>query len=186
MSQIIKNLASGPVPPAVPTSFVTDDGTAIPLSNVLNVNGKTSTDDNTNGIQTAANPDLSKFLEIQLTNRIIGSATTSDAGSQTQTLFTFPLAAFPGGTYLFYTRIVGFNQTDNLSAAYASYRAFRTDGTTPTLISANTTFESEEGAMTGVLVANGFSVTNDATLTVTGIAAKTISWTSITEYMFIS
>ncbi len=183
MSQFYQGVTAGALPPAVPTSFVTDDGTAIPLANVLNVNGLTSTDNNTNGIKTAANPDLSKFLEIQLTNRIIGSATTSDGLGQSQILFTFPLAA--AGTYLFYTRIVGFNTTANLSAAYASYRAFRTDGVTPVLISANTTFESEEGAMSGVLVANGFTG-NSATLTVTGIAANTISWTSLTEYTFIA
>ncbi len=39
MSQIIKNRATGPVPPAVPTQFTTDSGVAIPAANNLNVFG---------------------------------------------------------------------------------------------------------------------------------------------------
>lgn len=39
MSQVIKNLASGPVPPSVPTQFTTDNGVAVPALNNLNVFG---------------------------------------------------------------------------------------------------------------------------------------------------
>jgi len=40
MSQIIKNRATGPVPPDVPTSFLLDDGnSAVPAANVIQVHG---------------------------------------------------------------------------------------------------------------------------------------------------
>lgn len=43
MSHIIKSLAAGPVPPSVATSYVTNNGTAIPVANVLNVLGDNTT-----------------------------------------------------------------------------------------------------------------------------------------------
>lgn len=60
MSQIYKSLASGPVPPAIPTSFVTDDGTVIAAANVVNVNGGA-------GVKVIANPDLSNNMVINVT-----------------------------------------------------------------------------------------------------------------------
>jgi hypothetical protein len=39
MSQIIKSLASGPVPPSVATQYTTDSGIAVPALNNLNVFG---------------------------------------------------------------------------------------------------------------------------------------------------
>lgn len=58
MSQFyLQSDSSGPVPPDIPTSFVTDSGTVIPSFNVVNVNGGP-------GIEVIANPNGSNNMEI--------------------------------------------------------------------------------------------------------------------------
>ena len=82
MSQVIKNLASGPVPPSVPTSFTTDvrnnsqnsPGSATPVANILQLLGRETNQNNDNGIRTDTDPNNGNIVYVELTNRITGLA----------------------------------------------------------------------------------------------------------------
>ncbi len=178
------NLAAGPVPPQVPTSFVTNvNSPAIPIANVLDVFGGSTTTNNNNGIQTDGSSG-SNVLTVQLTNRIFGSTTTSDGAGQTQLFSTFPLGATPG-TYIFDTSIVAFNVTDNLSAAYKVSITRRTTGVVDVGIGNDTFTEKEEGTMLNVIV-TVLTAGNNFNISVTGIAGKVIDWRAVTTYVFVS
>lgn len=182
MSQIIKTLTSGgPIPPEIPTTFTTHSGSATPAANNLNVftssTGETS--NNTKGITTSASGSTVSTI---LTNRVQGQANTSDATPTT--LYTFSMGA-TAGTYLFFTRVVAFNTTDNTSSGYASYRCVRTTGAAGTLISAQSGLTAEEDATMNAASAVNSISGNDALLTVTGVAGKTIRWYALTEFTFI-
>lgn len=68
MSQIYIPVSSGNLPPSVPTSFITDVGTAIPAGQILNINGGP-------GVIVSANPNLSNNVLITLTE--VSSAYTN-------------------------------------------------------------------------------------------------------------
>ncbi len=77
MSQAgVLNLAAGPVPPAVPTSFKTDiqdnfsfvagTGTSVPIANVEQIYGD-------NGIQTSANTITNNVIQIRFNSAIVNT-----------------------------------------------------------------------------------------------------------------
>lgn len=165
--------------PAVPTTFVTDSGNAVPALNILNV---VTPGSGTNGITTTG---AGSTLTISLTNRISGTVTTNDAVPTTA--FTLALGATPG-TYTFDLRAAGFDAANNLSVGYTLVTAVRTTGAASVLvvpIGSQMLDEFEEAALNSadfyVDVAG-----NNALLQVVGVAAHTINWKVEGTYTFVS
>ncbi len=177
MSQIIKNLLSGPVPPSVATSYETQDGTAVPLANVLIIHAIDSTENNINGIISkggVAGTGTQNEVDIVLTNRATGAVSTTDATPTT--IITFSLGASPG-VYTFVGTISGFNSTVASGGSYQFVAGARTTGVAGTLIASQISDIFEEAGMSASDISVSVSG-NDFLVTVTGIAATNISWFS--------
>lgn len=180
MSQIIKNLASGPVPPAVATSYVTDvNSPAIPIANVLNVFGNDTTANNVNGIRTDGSSG-SNTLTVQLTNRLQG--TTSTIGVTTTPMITFTPTVI--GTYAIEVRVAAYNTTSTIGAGYSIFGTIRFDGANSNLCGTPDKIVNEEGAMSS---ANVTLTVSGANVLVNGVgyAAQTINWSGVGLYTFI-
>jgi hypothetical protein len=183
MSQAgIINTSAGPVPPAVPTSFITDvNSPSVPIANIENVKGGTSTSNNSNGVQTDGSSG-SNTLTVQLTNRAAGSTTT--AGAVTSSAITLALGATPG-VYTFDIAVAGFNASTPAGCGFTIVGSVRTTGASATLITNQAVDHFEEAALitaTAVLAVSG----NNALVNVTGVAGLNIDWQVTLTYTFAS
>lgn len=181
MSQIYKTITSGgPIPPTIPTSFVTDiNSPAIPAANILDVFGGDVTTNTTHGIQTDGSSG-SNILTIELTNRYRQTTTTVGAVNSIVTI----LSALPAGTYVMDMSIAAYATAGGPAGnGYTIVGGVRSDGITATLLlnQQKDSFEETVGA-NAVMGVSG----NTIIVTVTGVAGITFDWNVTGTYITVS
>lgn len=184
MSQITKILTSGgPIPPEIPTSFVTQDGTAVPAANILIVNGTDSTENNVNGIITkggVAGTGTANEVDVVITNRVQGSVTT--IGATTGTLITFIPTVV--GVYSFDFRIAAYNTTSLLGSGASVFGAIRFDGANSNICDLFDEISNDEGTMSNIDITVSV-VGASLLLQGTGYLGQTINWSAVGLYTFV-
>lgn len=168
--------------PSVPTSFVTQHGTAVPVANTLLVNGEESIENNNNGIITkggVVGTGTQNEVDIVLTNRISVSATTSDGGSQTQnvTLMTPTTAT----SISFRVLITGYDSANNIAIGGEQIGLVRTLAGTVTVVGTNDTFDESDAALNAADW-NVISTSPTLSMQFVGVAGHSIAWRALFEY----
>jgi len=178
----IINTSTGPVPPTVATTYVTDvNSPAVPAANILNVLGNDTTENNNNGIRTDGSSG-SNTLTVQLTNRLQGTGTT--VGATTADLVTFSLGATPGA-YNFELKVVGYTTTGPAATGFTILGTMRTNGAAATLVGTPDETVIEDVAMLTADV-DMVASANNLIIRSTGIAGVTIDWNVVAYYVFVS
>ena len=178
MSQIIKSASNS----SSSINFVTDSGTVIPSSGIVNLNGATTTSYNSNGIQVIANPNGSNNAIFELTNRAVGTVTTTD--TTITTIITLPLIV-SGALYSIEGYVGGYIPATNNGGSYFFDSSIKTNGVIATEIGTNYTTVLEDAPMapSDIFV----NVTgNNVIIQVQGIASTTIHWVAKFEYTRVS
>lgn len=179
MSQIFKAYSGGSLPPTIPTSFLTENGTAIPSGNVLQIAADFIPGDFTAGITTQADPNLSNNLEVVLTNRLAGTATSTNGS--TEELIGFSLGNTTA-VYRFSFSITGRDTVSGDGVGYTVDGSAKTNGTTATIIATPLIDNDEDPSLltsSVALVATG----NTISLRVTGVTGETIIYKAVGLYV---
>jgi hypothetical protein len=168
--------------PSIATTFRADDlSTAVPAGNILDVLSVDSTDNNDNGIQTRA---AANDVTVQLTNRLQGSATSTNA-SNADTI-SFPLGGAVA-VYRFRFDVAGRSTAGVAVGEGAGYTVFgsaRTDGAAATVIGTALQDVDEDAALNGCTVSFVASV-NSVILRLNGIAGETISFNAVGTFVVV-
>lgn len=140
--------------PRAPTSIVTDDGTAIPVNNELAIFGGSLEEDNPNGIKTDVFPDGPEIINVNLTNRIEAEGFMS--GVFFTTLVSFALGASPA-VYKFSFAITCVDIGSIFAYTFSSnlFATFKTDGTTATIVGAQSEVHTEDAFDTFINIEAG-------------------------------
>lgn len=181
MSQFFINNTSAAPPPVVPTSFVTQNGTAVPAANILIVDGFDSVENNDNGIITkggVVGTGTANEVDVVLTNRATGQVTTSNA--TVTTIITFSLGA-TAGLFTIFGYTSGFIPASNQGGSYDYVVSARTDGVTATEIGSEFAITFEDAIMAPSDILATVSG-NNVLIQVMGVVGTTIHWDSKFEY----
>lgn len=197
MSQVFKPFSSGTPPSNVPTSFLTQDGTATPVSNILLVDSFDSIENNVDGIITRGGinagptPDTGtgqvREVSIYLTNRTSVIATTADATPTTVNLMT--MTNDTSVTFKVLITILKASATAGTAGGELIGIA-RATGGVATVVGTNDTFDESD---TGAAPLFGFDLTtvdwdvisNGALglqMQFTGVAATNLNWRFLFEF----
>lgn len=185
MSQFFQGTTAGSLPPSVATSYVTNNGTAVPAANVLIIHGTDSSENNNAGIIAkggVVGTGTSNEVDIVLTNRVKGAVTTTTAASTP--IITFSLGAIPG-VYTFSGDITAFDSTDSAGSSYGVITGIRTTGVSAIEIGTQFNTNFEEVALVAANISVGVSG-NSVVFSVIGVAGKTIDWDALFNYRLVS
>jgi len=183
LSQIFKKVTAGSLPPSVPTTFTTQNGSGVPAANILLVNGNDSTENNVNGIITkggVVGTGTANEVDVVITNRMQGTVTT--VGVATSPIITFTPTVI--GSYAIECRIAGYNTTASLGAGYSVFVAIRFDGVNSNSTGVADIIVNEEGAMSAASVSVTIAGAN-VLINGVGYAAQTINWGAVALYTFV-